>query len=241
MRILANGRWNYSFIAEKNYNEIILLPGGGRVITNPFDKWRSECGKDEKLLIAAIPFVRELYGHQKGGGSREYLLLTHLLHDKEVDNQNSIPATYNISLSDIESVFAGMLDVQFEFPDKTKKVIDIIFSIADQIQQDPHDGICLEDKIVLAMAIRLLAEQKILTYIERPSNISKDQFWQLYNAFRGQFGSDETKKVILDVLEQVSIITPANIHINSFMYEPIIDIGIDELVCLYERVKAVHE
>ena len=96
MRILANGRWNYSFIAEKNYNEIILLPGGDRVITNPFDKWRSECGKDEKLLIAAMPFVRELYGHQKGGGSREYLLLTHLLHDKEVDNQNSIPATYNI-------------------------------------------------------------------------------------------------------------------------------------------------
>lgn len=241
MRILANGRWNYSFIAEKNDGGIRLLPGGDRVITNPFDKWRSECGKDEKLLIAAIPFVRELYGHQKGSESQEYLLLTHLLHDKEADSQNSIPATHNISLSDIEDVFAGMLNVRFEFQDKTKKVIDIIFSVADQIQQDPHDGICLEDKIVLAMAIRLLAEQKILTYIERPSNISKDQFWKLYNTFRGQFGSDETKKVILDVLEQVSIITPANIHINSFMYEPIIDVGIDELVCLYKQVKDLHE
>ena len=59
--------------------------------------------------------------------------------------------------------------------------------------------------------------------------------------FRDQFGSDETKKGILDVLEQVNIITPANIHINLFMYEPIIDIGIDELVCLYERVKALYE
>ena len=241
MRILASGRWNYSFIAEKNDGEIRLLPGGDRVITNPFDKWRSECGEDEKLLIAAIPFVRELYGHQKGSESQEYLLLTHLLHDKEADSQNSIPATHNISLSDIEGVFAGMLNVRFEFPDKTKKVIDIIFSVADQIQQDPHDGICLEDKIVLAMATRLLAEQKILTYIERPSNISKDQFWKLYNTFRGRFGSDETKKVILDVLEQVSIITPANIHINSFMYEPIIDVGIDELVCLYKQVKDLHE
>lgn len=92
---------------------------------------------------------------------------------------------------------------------------------------------------MLAIATRLLAEQKILTYIERPSNISKNQFWELYNLFREQFGSDETKKGILDVLEQVNIITPANIHINSFMYEPIIDIGIDELVCLYERVKAL--
>jgi conserved hypothetical protein len=241
MRILANGRWDYSFIAERDSNEIRLLPGGEKVITDPFNKWRSECGKDEKLLIAAVPFVRELYGYQKGKKSREYLLLTHLLHDKEADDQNSIPATYDIKLSDIENVFADMLNVQFEFPDKTKKVMNIIFSVADQIQQDSHDGISLGDKIVLSMAIRLLAEQKILTYIERPSNISKDQFWQLYNAFRGQFGSDETKKVILDVLEQVSIITPANIHINSFMYEPIIDIGIDELVCLYERVKALYE
>ena len=241
MRILANGRWDYSFIAERDSNEIRLLPGGEKVITDPFNKWRSECGKDEKLLIAAVPFVRELYGYQKGKKSREYLLLTHLLHDKEADDQNSIPATYDIKLSDIENVFADMLNVQFEFPDKTKKVMNIIFSVADQIQQDSHDGISLGDKIVLSMAIRLLAEQKILTYIERPSNISKDQFWQLYNAFRGQFGSDETKKVILDVLEQVSIITPANIHINSFMYEPIIDIGIDELVCLYERVRDLHE
>lgn len=241
MRILANGRWDYSFIAERDSNEIRLLPGGEKVITDPFNKWRSECGKDEKLLIAAVPFVRELYGYQKGKKSREYLLLTHLLHDKEADDQNSIPATYDIKLSDIENVFADMLNVQFEFPDKTKKVMNIIFSVADQIQQDSHDGISLGDKIVLSMAIRLLAEQKILTYIERPSNISKDQFWQLYNAFRGQLGSDETKKVILDVLEQVSIITPANIHINSFMYEPIIDIGIDELVCLYERVKALYE
>lgn len=237
MRILANGRWDHSFIAERDNDEIRLLPGGDRMITDPFNKWRSECGKDERLLVAAIPFVRELYNYQKGNKSREYLLLTHLLHDKEADDQNNIPATCDIKLSDIENVFADMLNVQFEFPDKTKKVIDVIFSVADQIQQDPHDGINLGDKIVLSVAIRLLAEQKILTYIERPSNIGKDQFWQLYNVFRGQFGSDETKKGILDVLEQVSTITPANIHINSFMYEPIIDIGIDELVCLYERVR----
>ena len=112
--------------------------------------------QNEKLLVATIPFVRELYNYQKGNKSQEYLLLTHLLHDKEADDQNSISATYDIKLSDIENVFANMLNVQFEFPDKTKKVIDIVFSVANQIQQDPHDGISLEDKIVLAMATRLL-------------------------------------------------------------------------------------
>ena len=240
-RILASGKRDYSFIAERNNDEIKLLSGGDKVITDPFNKWRNKCNRKEKLLVATIPFIRELYNYQKGDKSQEYLLLTHLLHDKEADDQNSIPATYDIKLSDIEDVFAGMLNVQFKFPDKTKKVIDIVFSVADQIQQDPHGGISLEDKIVLAMATRLLAEQKILIYIERPSNISKNQFWELYNAFRDQFGGDKSKKEILDVLEQVNIITPANIHINSFMYEPIIDIGIDELVCLYERVKALYE
>lgn len=240
-RILVSCKWDYSFIAERNDDEIRLLRGGDGIVTDPFGKWRSGCGKDEKLLVATVPFVRELYGYQKGKKSREYLLLTHLLHDKEADDQNSISATYDIKLSDIENVFADMLNVQFEFPDKNKEVADIIFSVADQIQQDSHDGICLEDKIVLAMATRLLAEREILVHMERPSNIRKNQFWEFYNAFRDQFGSDETKKGILDVLEQVNIITPANIHINSFMYEPIIDIGIDELVCLYERVKALHE
>jgi conserved hypothetical protein len=240
-RILASGKRDYSFIAERNNDEIRLLPGGKKVITDPFNKWRNKCNRKEKLLVAAIPFIRELYNYQKGNESQEYLLLTHLLHDKEADSQNKIPATYDIKLRDIEYVFDGMLNVQFKFPNKTKKVIDIIFSVADQIQQDPHDGISLENKIVLAMATRLLAEQKILIYVERPSNISKNQFWELYNVFRNQFGSDETKKGILEVLEQVNIITPANIHINSFMYEPIIDIGIDELVCLYDRVKALHE
>ena len=239
-RILVSGKWDYSFIAERDNDEIRLLPGGDKVITDPFNKWRDKCNENEKMLVATIPFVRELYNYQKGNKSPEYLLLTHLLHDKEADSQNKIPATYDIKLRDIENVFDNMLNVQFKFPDKTKKVIDIIFSVADQIQQESHDGICLEDKIVLAMAARLLAEREILIHMERPSDVRKNQFWEFYNAFRNQFGSDETKKGILDVLEQVNIITPANIHINSFMYEPIIDVGIDELVCLYERVKALH-
>jgi hypothetical protein len=35
----------------------------------------------------------------------------------------------------------------------------------------------------------------------------------------------------------VNLITPANIHINAFMYEPILDMGIGELVALYQDVK----
>ena len=36
----------------------------------------------------------------------------------------------------------------------------------------------------------------------------------------------------------VILITPANIHINAFMYEPILDMGFRELKALYQEVKA---
>ncbi|URW80901.1 hypothetical protein [Xiashengella succiniciproducens] len=41
----------------------------------------------------------------------------------------------------------------------------------------------------------------------------------------------------IEILKRVNLITPENIHINSFMYEPILDMGDFELRDLYEAVK----
>lgn len=38
------------------------------------------------------------------------------------------------------------------------------------------------------------------------------------------------------ILEKVNIMTPENIHLNSFMYEPIIDMSSNSLVNLYKQV-----
>ncbi len=40
-----------------------------------------------------------------------------------------------------------------------------------------------------------------------------------------------------DVLNTVSLITPENIHVNAFMYEPLIDIPNWQLYDLYKSVK----
>jgi len=40
----------------------------------------------------------------------------------------------------------------------------------------------------------------------------------------------------LKILESVNIMTPENIHLNSFMYEPILDMGLNELKDLYTKV-----
>lgn len=41
------------------------------------------------------------------------------------------------------------------------------------------------------------------------------------------------------MLDRVTLMTPENIHLNSFMYEPIIDMGEGPLRKLYEDVKAL--
>lgn len=39
-----------------------------------------------------------------------------------------------------------------------------------------------------------------------------------------------------EIIEKVLIITSENIHINSFMYEPIVDISLEEVKKLYSEV-----
>ena len=47
-------------------------------------------------------------------------------------------------------------------------------------------------------------------------------------------------KEIIEILDEVNIMTPENIHLNSFMYEPLLDMDIQELLNLYSRVKALN-
>ncbi|HCT31024.1 MAG TPA: hypothetical protein DIW31_09895 [Bacteroidales bacterium] len=44
-------------------------------------------------------------------------------------------------------------------------------------------------------------------------------------------------KVTLAILDRVNLMTPENIHVNAFMYEPIIDMPVYHLINLYKKVK----
>ena len=62
------------------------------------------------------------------------------------------------------------------------------------------------------------------------------QTQELLARFKGQFAS-ETKAI--EVLDRVQLMTPENIHLNSFMYEPIVDMSGDHLRKLYGDVLAL--
>ena len=63
----------------------------------------------------------------------------------------------------------------------------------------------------------------------------KNQTRSLSDAFKQTACDNDTMKVI----DEVNIMTPENIHLNAFMYEPLVDMDINELINLYQRVKEI--
>ena len=63
-------------------------------------------------------------------------------------------------------------------------------------------------------------------------SITSNQTIQLIKRFKKGFPKNESTKI----LEEVNLMTPENIHLNSFMYEPIIDLSSHRLKELYKKV-----
>lgn len=102
-------------------------------------------------------------------------------------------------------------------------------------------GLNLENKILLSIAIRLIAEEYMIDKInntEEVSKITKNQTGKLFGMYKEKFGDDDLNVSVLDL---VIIMTPENIHLNSFMFEPILDMSDCHLKKLYQDVKALNK
>ena len=236
-RVLTDHKWTNSLIAEKIADDIRLVNAGSKNITDPFSVWKKGVHNNEKYLIACVPFVRNLIEY-KDSQNNDYRLLTHVLHQKKADTVNNIKSTNDICISDLEPIISNILSIPaFTFSDKSKKVLTIIDDLITDINNEPSsDSILLEDKIILAIGSRLKAERYMWSKVANQDDISGNQTGLLFQRYKDEFSSDQSHKDKIRILENVNIMTPENIHLNSFMYEPILDMGIDELKHLYDEV-----
>lgn len=242
---------NHKLCAEAEGNNIELKQE--KYQDKPFTYWKDNMNLVN--VVALIPFVRNMveYGEDKNKGQvtgigSDYLLFTYLLHKKSESR--------NIKFDVIKKLYKeyfGKDNFASEI-DLNDVVIDKIDEIAGSVTSANAD---LEYKIILSIAIRHLAEEFMLDKISRYSGILTwrvrrnsesgsasdflnrlgalgNQTRELFNAYK-QFGSPETIKF----LDKVNIMTPENIHLNSFMYEPILDMDINELLNLYQKAKAL--
>ncbi|MGB4774148.1 MAG: hypothetical protein WBP45_03165, partial [Daejeonella sp.] len=182
---------------------------------NPFTHWKDNLHQNETMLVASIPFVRNLAEY--GGHIAHFDSLTSLLHFKE--------NTATIKLAELEAIFKLILvdKAALALNNGQSNVLDLIYSIADAILISIDQIIDLENKIVLAIAIRLKAEEFMVL------KINDDAFWksimanQTHVLIKKYVEIYQNETANIKCLEQVNLMTPENIHLNSFMYEPILD------------------
>jgi len=244
-RILWTSKRSNSFIALKDNNKIQLEKFWNWEYQNPFQKrlsciWRENW---EKYIISCVPFIRNLIEFSDWNHSEDYKLLTALLHQKRwfTINWQLYNSTNDITLLNIEPIFNKTLGKSFnENLDKSISIEEQIYTIADSISND--EPLNLANKIILSIAIRLKTE----TYILSKINISDDELfkmetWTLFEEFKTQNPlnvDDLDGKKKRNLIESVLLMVSENIHINSFMYEPLIDISTEHLINLYNRVKS---
>ncbi len=194
---------------------------------NPFSHWRTNL-TENSVLIAVIPFIRNLAEFSGDSDSRKKL--TSLLHIK-MDTDKFLVA----KLEDlIKTVLHDQEALTLEEPEKSVK--DLIYKVGEEIATNTDEESALENKITLSIAIRLKAEEFMIAKINDHSfweNIKNNQTIILINRFKNNFPMD---KESIQILDQVNLMTPENIHLNSFMYEPILDLSAGHLKRLFLKV-----
>ncbi len=216
-----------SFMALRDDNEITLMGTGHNYQTEPFNHWKKNL-QNPVMFLASIPFVRNLIEFKDDDSSPDFALLTSLLHVKSNTN--------TITVSELKTIYGKVITSDgLENYNQTDIVIDILENEINKIVSNPIvQGINLEEKIVLSIGIRMKAESYMFTKITDKSPINKYQTGKLFERFKNEFTDIHNEEI--SKLDEVNLITPENIHLNSFMFEPIIDLSIDHLVKLYKEL-----
>ncbi len=218
-------------VASKNGGGISLVQATG--IRNVFaHDWKLHFFDDPKKKIASIPFLRNLVEMTIGESSANYKKLTSMLH--------WTTTSYTNTVGDLDDIFNDICQTTERSSDPEKLVYDLLMEAAKNCLPTSN-GVNLENKIVLSIAIRLLAERFMINRISDSTFVKQLQANQthgLIEEFKKKFPKDQNTIATLD---RVSVMTPENIHVNSFMYEPLIDMSDDHLQRLFNAVKGLYE
>lgn len=213
------------FMVSKNEEREIKLERGEylKVVINDLKK-KSE-NSDIKAFISLIPFVRNLIEYTKGENDNDYIMLTNCLHIK--NDTNTLQAIC------INNIIKSILNIQSN--NSQNLIKDMIYNEAQNILNDNNlNPIYIENKIVLSISIRLKAEEFMIKKLINNNilnEIKNNQTRELFKAVENNISYEE--KIIL---QKVLMMTSENIHINSFMYEPILDTSVEHLKALHEEI-----
>lgn len=198
---------------------------------NFFDFLLKKANKELKFFLCLIPFVRNLSDFMMDNSYSEFF--TSCLHVKS-----------NTGLTTIGCIgvkFKELLNRNFECAEKFGNDLykESLYNVVDNERGEA--GMCeridIENKMLVAMALRLKAEEYMLDLLKDVpgfdlSAIDKNQTYELFKKFKEYSDDDEGIKI----LRRVLVLTPEVLHVNSFMYEPLIDMSPAELYDAYDDI-----
>lgn len=229
----------YGYIAERNDKKISLEKYKEDDL-NPCKSWlKIETSKD---FISSMALIRNLCDYTSNNQNLKDKL-NKMLH-YPINNQHEdisslycdIKAYLNLDLLHTIDGING-LDKNITFYDNVINEADIITNNYN------NEHLNLQNKVIIAIALRLLMENKMISYLNNKQVILKEKEFKykqtryLINKIKSNLTNiDDNIKRLLDM---VNIISSNHIHINSFMYEPLLDIHGVDLIKRYQELKNV--
>jgi len=217
-------------MVAKTSTGVALVPAEG--VKNVFIRdWKAAFFSNPLKMVACISFMRNLIEYTRGEHDLEFLKLTSLLHWKADSSA--------ILVSDLDAIYNGLFGTNGASANPSQAVVTLIEQEAEHCLSAP-EGINFPNKVVLAIATRLIAERFMAARINDQAflaGILSNQTGTLVRKFQELFPADRAAQ---SILQRVALMTPENIHLNSFMYEPILDMSDGHLRQLFTDVRALH-
>lgn len=175
--------------------------------------------ENKRQFICAVPYLRELLIMLR----KDVKLLNSCLHFKE--------KTPEIKLSDIYDLFENKEDIKLKSEEMSLSYLESLFELCNMALKKA-DNYDISWKTILALGCRIKIEEKIIgSNFDIIKEIEENQTRILLENNMGKLYDE-----VIECVEKVLLATPEFIHINSFMYEPLIDIDIIYLKDLYNQI-----
>jgi len=192
---------------------------------DPFNHWRKNLNKD-CFLVAAIPFVRNLAEYS--GNEDVYNGLTKFLHIKAGSDE--------LAVAELKTLFSKILNDQ----DHVGKISDSGRNYKALLENALATNTGnLEGKITKSIAIRLKGERFVISKIENDdfvNQIEKHQTAVLIDKYKE---THPENRDTIKILDKIQLMTPESIHVNSFMYEPLLDMSNEYLDTLHTQISTL--
>lgn len=195
-----------------------------------FGNYKKDAATDKSAWVTMIPFARNIVEFQYGKDHDDYKELTKALHTINND----------VTIEDIQQYLQSIISVADTPFNRSLSIYEAIIMHAKEVAADASDSFSLKDNLVLAIGTRLCIERYIISKISEEdyrNAVSKERdLTRKLLILYSNNCSDPNKQTYLKMFNKAAAIVDGTIHINSFMYEPLVDVGTWEMKKMFNEI-----